>query len=127
MMIDSASAGPIQIGRRRLPPFSRRITTWLLFELSTPRRSTNTSTMLPSRPGSARTGGPLACGLRSTHAARGPGTAHGSGPHVPRREVSLLLGRQCVDVHAHRGQLEACDLAIDCLGDTVDVRAQGLG
>src|SRR6202034_4908148 len=103
--------------RRRLPSFSRRITTWLLFELSTPSRSTNTSTISPSRPGVARADGPTAGGLRSTHRARGPGTAHGSGPHVPRGQVSLLVGRQHVHRHAHRGQLEARDLAIDRLWD----------
>src|SRR5579863_6078433 len=126
MMIDSASAGPIQIGRRRLPPFSRRITTWLLFELSTPRRSTNTSTMMPSRPSAARTGRPLASGLRSTRPARGPGTAHRSGPHVPRREISLLLRREGVHADAHRRKLEPRDLAVDRFGHPVHARRERL-
>src|SRR3954471_7452475 len=43
--IDSASGCPIQMGSSREPPFSWRITTYELVELSSPRRATVTSTI----------------------------------------------------------------------------------
>src|SRR6185312_1840924 len=93
--IDSASGCPIQIGSSRSPSFSCRITTYELDTLSSPRRATLTSTMMPPwRP---------------------------SRTHVPRGQVLLLLVRQRVDVRADRGKLESSNLAVDAFRHPVHV------
>src|ERR1051325_1748654 len=90
-----ASAGPIQIGSTRSPFCSCRITTGVLVLLSRPRWATRTSI-----------------------------TRSASGPLIPGSEVALLLGGEGVDADAHRRQLEARDLAVELLGDTVHVLAE---
>src|SRR6185312_10580396 len=99
--MDSASGCPIQIGSKRSPSFSCRMTTYEFEVLSRPSRATLTSTM--GTPGVGR---------------------RASRPHVPGREILLLLGREDVDPRTHGCQLEPRNLAIDCLGHAMDILRQ---
>src|SRR4029077_5479871 len=53
-----------------------------------------------------------------------PGSGSRSGPHLPRGEILLLFGGQCVDRDAHGRQLEPGDLRIELTGDAVHVLAE---
>src|SRR5207247_3347572 len=93
-----ASAGPIQIGNTRSPFCSCRITTGVLVVLSRPRWATRTSI-----------------------------TTAASGPLIPGCEVTLLLGGERVDGHAHRRELEPRDLPVELGRDAMHVLAERRG
>src|SRR5918996_6288747 len=93
------------MGSRRSPCFSFRITTYEFEELSSPRRSTRTS-IIPRSPASRD---------------------RASGAHVPRREILALLRGQLIDARAHRFELQARNLPIDCFRNTMHVLGKGPG
>src|SRR5450759_3059858 len=94
-----ASPGPIQIGRMRGPPSSRRMTTGAFVPRSSPRCATRTSIIASPAE---------------------------SGPKIPRRQVVLLLRREHVDPDAGGRQLEGRDLAVEFLRHAVHIGRERL-
>src|SRR5688500_2408614 len=105
--IDSASAWPIQMGSRRGPSRSRRMTTYDWVVLSSPSRATTTSTIMVRRtlPGSRRFLCTLAARRRSAKRALQRGRPIGAlpGERGRRDAVQLLLRGRAAEV-AVRGR-----------------------
>src|SRR6266480_6382380 len=95
-----------------------------LFPYTTLFRSRSAAPVPPPAPG----GSPPACWWcgRAPDARPGPGSRSPSGAHLPRHEVLLLLGCQCIDGDAHGLQLETGDLGIELARNAVHVLRETL-